>query len=313
MNARSGSWVVVLVLSGAGCGTSNRECNVGADCASGACRSDGSCVAVVPDAGGPGETGGPGLDAGPRSEAGRDAPASVDAGGCVPGPVSTIARDQVILGPGLHATFRIAESATIDTAGQAQSDGSKKWDLSTALPGDHDVLVETVSPAGSWYAADFANAGYASQLSDTVNLLGVFRTSPSALLLGGVVSPTGGAQKTELTYSPEVVTLQFPLMEGATWSTSATVTGYAQGFPGTYTEAYQSTVDAHGKLVTPLATFDVLRVGTVITRTQGVLVTVVRTYTWVTDCFGGVAAITSQNNETQAEFTSAAEVRRIAP
>jgi hypothetical protein len=54
-------------------------------------------------------------------------------------------------------------------------------------------------------------------------------------------------------------------------------------------------------------------VATDLTRTVGALVTTQRTFTFVTDCFGPVAVITSQTDETQPEFTSASEVRRLAP
>ena len=107
----------------------------------------------------------------------------------------------------------------------------------------------------------------------STDLLGVFETSPGALLLRGVVSPTETASKTELTNTPAVSVLKFPLTKGAKWTTDADVGGTAQGVAlfGTYTEKYTSEVDAEGTLKTPLGTFDVLRVKVVLTRTIGVL------------------------------------------
>jgi hypothetical protein len=120
-------------------------------------------------------------------------------------------------------------------------------------------------------------------------------------------------EETELTYKPAVTTLQFPLMQGSTWSTNSKVTGKADGIESLYTEDYKSSVDAYGTMKTPLATFPVQRVGTVLTHTIGGTVTIIRSYVWVTDCYGTIAAMTSDPDEPDAEFTTASEVRRIAP
>jgi hypothetical protein len=225
---------------------------------------------------------------------------------------AVVSRDEVFFAAGLHATYRIATNTSVDTAGQMQMDGSRKWDLSAALTGDQDVLVQTLAPSGYWYGPDFGTATYATQLSVSQNLIGVFQADTSLLLLG-VVSPDNGTMKTELKYNPEVVTLSFPLQASQAWSTNSQVSGTLLGVPALYTEAYASQVDAYGTLVTPLATFHVVRVGTVLTRTVGVVVTVIRSVVFQADCFGTVAAVTSNNNETQSEFTTAAEVRRLAP
>jgi hypothetical protein len=91
------------------------------------------------------------------------------------------------------------------------------------------------------------------------------------------------------------------------------VSGTASGVAAFYTEKYDQKVDARGELVTPFGSFDVLRVKVVLTRTVGAVITVTRTYAFVTECFGTVASITSNANELQEEFTTAAELRRITP
>ncbi len=298
-------------LAGLSCSSPTRECNVGADCASGSCSLDGTCAPVT--------DGGQGFDAGKDALSRGDADggsledAAPVEGSCQASDSGTILRSQVVLLAGLHATFRIAENATVSTAGETLSDGSRAWDLSGAIPGDMDVLVDTLGTTGAWYATKFPTAGYASQLVNTSPLLGVFQATSSALLLQGVVSPDGGLTETELTYAPAVTTLQFPLTQGATWSTSSKVNGKADGVLGVYVEDYTSTADAHGTMKTPLTTFEVLRVGTVLTRKVGITKTIIRSYVWVTDCYGAVAAMTSKDDEPNAEFTTASEVRRIAP
>ena len=298
--------------------TPTRECRVGADCATGICGDDGQCV----------REGTPGVDSGIA----EDAPSSSDGAttdgptgdsslpGCVPNKDGTITRDEVPIAAGLHATYKIGTSENVSTAGTTGAGGKRVWDFSAALASDQSVIVETQALTGKWYETKFPGATYASKLSVSKDLLGVFETSPGALLLRGVVSPTESASGTSLTYTPAVSVLKFPLTMGAAWTTDATASGTAAGvdlafFPTT--EKYESKVDAEGELKTPLGTFNVLRVAIVLTRkvTTGVVVTptVVRSFAFVTECYGTVATVTSADNEANAEFTSASEIRRISP
>ena len=68
-------------------------------------------------------------------------------------------------------------------------------------------------------------------------------------------------------------------------------------------------------MTTPYGAFPVLRVGTVLTRSGAArhVYRDGRTYAWIAECFGSVATATSTDNETNAEFTNDAEVRRVAP
>ncbi|MEZ4314015.1 MAG: hypothetical protein R3F14_38830, partial [Polyangiaceae bacterium] len=86
----------------------------------------------------------------------------------------------------------------------------------------------------------------------------------------------------------------------------------ASGVFASYTETYTSKVDAHGKAMTPYADFPVLRVGTDLTRVGVGIYLTTRTYAFVTECFGNVATVVSQYNETGEEFTSTSEVRRLS-
>lgn len=315
MTHRPLSWLLLLpaLVACAATGSAGAQCSVGAECTSGVCTVDGVCA----DSSGAGGGQSSSSSASSSSSTSTSSTSSGAGGGgsgggslCSPNKDGVITRSEVPLQAGLHATFRAAENATVDTAGKTLGDGSRAWDLDVALPGDHGELVETLPLAGQWFAADFAGSTYAARLSDTQPLLGVFEVTADALLLHGVVSPTGGATQTELKYQPPVKVLAFPIQAGATWSTSATVSGQASGVPGVYSESYQSSVDAHGTLKTPFGTFDVQRVRTNLTRAG---VPTSHSFTFVTECFGSIANVTSQNYETAAEFTNAAEVVRLAP
>lgn len=304
--------LAALVAGTFGCTAGNdKSCNVGADCVSGACL-NGSCLPA--DSGGLDAKLDDGVDGATADSGSGDAPSDVrlDAGGCTPNKDGVITAAEVPLAAGLHATFRVAKDATFGTAGTTGSGGARIWDLSGALAGDADVLVNTLPLAGTWYAPSFPTATYATTLTSSSDLLGVFALDASALSLVGVVSPAGGATRTELKYDPVVPTLPFPLTEGKTLHTSSGVTGVTSGVPSAYNETYDLSVDAHGELLTPFGPFPVLRLKVVLTRTAGV-VTITRSYAFVTECFGTVATITSNVGELSDEFTKAAEVRRLAP
>jgi hypothetical protein len=312
---------LVAALSPACADTPTRECRVGADCASGICADDGQCVRgstpVEAD-------GGADVDASPSTDGSTsDAPAGDSAlPGCVPNKDGTITREEVPITAGLHATYKIGKNENVSTAGTTGAGGKRVWDFSAVLNSDTSVIVETQSLKGKWYESKYAGATYASTLSTSSDLLGVFETSPGALLLRGVVSPTqpSASSGTQLTYTPSVSVLAFPLKVGATWTTNATASGTFKGVDLAFaptTESYVSKVDAAGELKTPLGTFDVLRVGIVLTRkvtSFGVTTTtIVRSFAFVTECYGTVATVTSTDNETTEEFTNAAEIRRLSP
>lgn len=305
----------VSALAPACAETPTRECRVGADCATGVCGDDGQCV----------REGTPGLDAGVTA----DGPSSSDGAtdgptgdssiqGCVPNKDGTITAAEVPIAAGLHATYKIGTNENVSTAGVTTGDagGKRTWDFSGKLDSDQTVIVETQALTGKWYETKFPGATYASKLSVSSDLLGIFETSPGALLLRGVVSPTEAPKKTELTNTPAVSVLKFPLTKGAKWNTDTAVGGTADGTAlfGTYSEKYTSEVDAEGTLKTPLGTFDVLRVKVVLVRTIGFLPSVtVRTFAFVTECYGTVATVTNADSDTNEEFTMAKEIRRIAP
>jgi hypothetical protein len=320
----------VLFAEACSSSTPVTACTVGADCASGACGSDGQCIPVGgvdggggldgAAGGGGGGGGGAGADSGPPDGSPPpDAPFTLGDGGlCTPQNNGTIQASEVPMTPGLRATFVIAENVTVDTAGTTQPDGTRVWDYSGALAGDHSVVVTTDPPTGQWFSGQYPSATYTTKLSDTQPLLGVFQGGTTALLLQGIVSPSNSQQSStnELTYNPFVTTLAFPLKSGASWSTNAEVTGTADGVPvvpGTSYDDYQSSVDATGKLTVPYSTtaFPVQRVKTLLTRTIGATVTVYRSFAFVTECFGTIASVTSGPDESSDEFTNAAEIRRL--
>lgn len=298
MSSRLLALLVLQCSTACGGGDGATTCTRDDECASHFCRADGTC--------GPADVDAPGGDDGP----GPDGPS----GTCSPNHDGMIQAGELPLVAGRMARFRIATDATFDTAGQANADGTRRWDLTGQLAGDTDAPVALLAPTGAWWASDFPMATYAVTLASGSDLQGVFRVTANDVTLLGVVSPDGGTFSTKLTYDPPAKVLAVPFGAGATWSSTSTVSGTAQGAIVAYTEKYASRVDQVGTMKTPYGEFPVLRVATDLTRTSG-LATLAssRTFAWAAECFGTVASVTSQNFETAAEFTDAAEVRRLIP
>lgn len=291
--------VVAVQYFASGCSDVADQCQMHSECASGLCRADGTC-------------GPAGLDGGALIDGGGvDAESGV--AGCMPDHDGTISRAELPLAPGRVATYRVALDAEVSTAGTQMESGKRLWDLSGELPGDEDTGAELVSPEDQWWAELFPNADYATSLSAEAEMLGVFELTDTRLRLLGVVSPQAGTGRTELTYDPPVDVLVLPLTPSSSWTSSATVSGLAQGFASYYTEDYQSSVDALGTLVTPYGEFPVSRVATDLTRQVGAVITTRRTFAFMSECYSQVGMIASQDYEDGAEFSDAAEVRRLAP
>ena len=304
----------LMALSFLGCAEGEMLCRVGADCPSGVCMSNGMC-ALPRDGGMPDAVA---LDTGRRPDAYLvmgDTGVPVDTGvrTCMPNRDGIVSRDEVPLRPGLRATFRIGANATVSTAGTMMG-GVRTWDFSGDYAGDEDVLTELMDPGANWWAPMFPTATHAARLSNSAETLGVFQITGDALLLLGVVSPTAGSGQTRLTYNPPVTVIAFPLQAGSTFTTTSSVSGTASGIFASYTEEYTSVVDATGTLITPFGEMPTLRLRTEMTRTSGfATLTSVRQFTFVAECFGIAALMSSNAFETNVEFTTAAEIRRLAP
>lgn len=322
--------LALLLPSLGGCATTTADgCKVGADCASGVCNVDGTCggeSTTATSGGTTTTTGGSGGSGGASSSTGSattssgssttGAGGSGGGGACSPpNNDGTITQEELPVMVGLHENFSAAASVPVDTAGKVGLGGEHVWDLSAPITGQADEKVETLPIAGQWFAASFPGATYASRLSSTSDLLGVFEVAAGKLLLRGVVSPADGPKATSLVYTTPIVVLSFPIKEGGTWTTSSKITGKASGTTISvfYADTYTSKVDAHGTMKTPFATFPVLRIRVDRLSNLAGIITSSHRFVFVTECFGTVATMVSKDYEMADEFTTAAEVSRLAP
>lgn len=309
--------LIAALVALAGCSADpQKDCRVGADCASGVCQSNGTCAPettaqLTGDAGA--QDGGATTQTDGGSSATQDAGTDGGSSGlCVPNHDRIITAAELPIRAGLRATYKTAEDVTVSTGGTPDGDGGRVWSFEGTLTGDSSALWETESTATAWYSTDFPSATYAARLSSGSDNRGVFEVKSDGLYLLGVVSQSGTYPYTKLAYDPPVKVMALPLSEGLSWSTSTTVSGTYVGAFAYYTEQYDSQVDAHGLAKTPFGEFPVLRVRTVMVR-SGNAYTTTRTFAFAAECFSAVAQVVSQAGETQVEFTSASEVRRLSP
>jgi hypothetical protein len=280
-------------------------CTMDDQCASHFCRADDTCAPVGAVDGGASSDGG----SGGGSDGGSGSGAL-----CTPNHDGMITQSELPLAAGRSANYLVTTSGTWNTAGSAAADNSRTWDLSGALSGDNQEPLTLSAPTGTWWGSDFPTATYATVLSTSEpSLLGVFHVDATGVTLLGVVSTSGGATSTELTYDPPAQILSLPFGAGSAWTSTSTVSGTAEGVVAAYSETYSSTVDLVGTMKTPYGTFPVLRVATDLSRDN---IADNRTFAWVAECFGSVAQAQSQaypNQVPTGEFDNPAELWRITP
>lgn len=292
--------MLLCSIAACGGGGGSNLCEVNEDCESGFCKANGTCGTASGDDGG-------GDDSAPP-----DSPSGL----CSPNADGMVTQAELPLVAGKMARFRVALDTTFDTAGTSAGGGMRAWDLSGALTGDTDKPITLASATGAYWAADFPTATYATPLSQDPDndLIGIFHVDANAVTLLGIVSPAAGQFSTKVTYTPPATILKLPVTSGAQWTSTSNVSGQINGGFVNYDETYESNVDQQGTMKTPYGTFPVMRVATDLTQLQlGVAYNSNRSFSWLAECFGSVANVTSKANESSSEFSDPAEVKRLIP
>lgn len=242
-------------------------------------------------------------------------PVPTDNGLCRVNNDGTIARNELAFLVGASVLYVVNDTGTtvepVDTAGIAHLDraGERLWTFTAPVAADRRVLDEVISPVGRWWASSYSDATFATVVDRSTNLLGVYRVTETALELLGTVSSEQG--RTNLRLSPPVQILRFPLQVGETWEQTVTGAGFVNLTPLTNTNRYTTRVDARGEVRTPAGRFPALRIRTDLSQSVGLFTKTVRTYAWVSECWGVVARIISTDNESAVEFRRASEYRRL--
>jgi hypothetical protein len=239
---------------------------------------------------------------------------------CVPTLDGQISADQLQAAVAVPVSYLVTPQGgtrTVNLDGSVNAQGQQVWDWSYSAPDDELATIEAQTLGPQWYANSFPGGQFEAPLDLADTLEAVYIHSDQALSLMGIASsqqnPANG--ETLIVYQQPVALYQFPLTVGSSWtSVGIDNNSTVDGLPYASTDTYQVSVDASGELLLPDVTFtQALRVRTQTTIVPVVGATVVTQQTsFLFQCFGEVARATSQSNETNPDFTTAAEVRRLS-
>lgn len=238
---------------------------------------------------------------------------------CVPNLDGKIDANEVQPAIGIPLSYLVSPSGVtrdVNLAGTVDANGHTVWDFSVDYANDQVAHIQAQSLTGKWYAGSFPSSGFVVAQDAGDRLEGVILFDASGYHLAGLAStdenPPEG--KTLYVYDTPVDLFRFPLTPGLSYSSTGNVQNATlRGLPYAGKDTYDVKVDGAGTLILPAITFtQALRVRTTLTATPaaGQAVTT-KQDSFLFECFGEVARATSQSNETQDDFTTAAEVRRL--
>ncbi len=205
---------------------------------------------------------------------------------------------------------------TVDLAGKPDAQGHLTWDFAIDYADDQVVHTQATAIKGKWYAASFPDSAFVVPSDAAARVEGVYVYDTSGYHLLGLASfienPTEG--KTLYVYDSPVDIFRFPIAPGQSYTSVGNVkNAMVRGLPYAGRDAYLVNVDGAGTIALPSITFSqALRVRTTLTATPTAgMAQTTRQTSFLFECFGEVARATGQPNETQDNFTNAAEVRRL--
>ncbi len=244
------------------------------------------------------------------------APAPLD---CLPNLDGTIDSHEVKAVLGVPVKYLVSPSGKdrpVDVVGAVDGAGHRLWKMDVDLADDQSITVSASALVGKWYAASFPGGQFVAPFDAAARLEAVYAQDDTALFLLGLASkdpsPTEG--KTLLVYTTPIAVFRFPLTPGKSWvSTSVVSNATVRGLPYAGTDTYEVVDDATGELdLVDLKFTQAHRVRTKVTTAPSAGANVVtQQVSFVFECFGEIARATSKQGEPNADFTTAAEVRRF--
>ena len=238
---------------------------------------------------------------------------------CVPNLDGRITADELLVGFDVPVAYRINPSGdprSVDLIGLVDQDGVRVWDFSSDDTDDKELLVSASQPAAKWYSTSFPDADFVAPLDAAGRIDGVYRRTDSGVFLLGYASaeemPDEG--QTLVVYDQPVALYQLPLEEGAEWVSVGEVrNATVRDLPYAGRDVYTVRVDATGELWLPELQFEqVLRIRTDLAIEPAIGEGLTRKQvSYVFECFGEVARVVSEDNETDEDFDRAVELRRL--
>lgn len=246
-------------------------------------------------------------------------PAAQEPLACMPNLDGQIDANELQAAVGVSVSYLVSPAGAtrpVDLAGAMGSDGRIRWDWSARVADDRVAHLEATAIEGKWYAGSFPGAQFVAPFDAGHTIDSVYSHTDQALLLHGIASveENGAAGQTLMAYQQPIELYRFPLKLGGTWIAAGKVeNGMMRGLQYAGRDVYEVSIDGTGTLILPDITFSqVLRVRTKVTLepVAGMSVTQLQT-SFFFECFGEVARATSQTAETELNFATASEVRRL--
>jgi hypothetical protein len=250
-----------------------------------------------------------------------DVPAA-DAGPftCLPNLDGQIDATELGAAVGVPITYEVSAPGVpqpVDLVGQVDGSGKRIWDFSPSLATDVPTTIQASALEGKWYVASFPGGQWSAPVDVAGSIEGVYSADSAAIYLLGLASadPAPKEGKTLVVYGAPVALYRFPIKADASWISTGTVTGgMLRGLAYAGTDTYESADVAVGQVLLHDYTFtQVHRVRTKATVTPSVgQAAVTRQDSFLFECFGEVVRATSKVGEASDDFTTAAELRRLA-
>lgn len=219
---------------------------------------------------------------------------------------------------GATAGYLVADPVkdrTVDLVG-GQRDGKTFWTFNQDYSDDRVARIGASPLAGKWYADRFSNLTDAFVTPLDLNGVneGIYTNDGNTFSLHGIASAQDGPNHTILPYATPITLYRFPLKPGLTYTTSGDVkNGEFNGLPYAGRDTYEVTVVGAGELtLEDLVAKQALRVNLKVTVSPAAgIVTVTRQSQYLFECIGELVRATSHAGEENADFTNAAELRRL--
>ncbi len=246
-------------------------------------------------------------------------PGAIDELECVPNLDGRIDAEELGVAFELPISYRVSpagEQRPIDVVGDDDGASRVAWDWSSDDADDELVVIAASHAADHWFADTFPGGEFVTPVDSDGRVLGVYARDASSVRLLGLASATPDPPEgqTLVTYEPPIVAYRFPIQPGQEWVSTGTVRGGTiRGLPYAGRDIYEFSVDAVGTLDLPDISFgQAHRLRTRVTLQPAVgVATSTRQVSFLFECFGEVARATSLPDESDPDFTTASEVRRI--
>jgi hypothetical protein len=237
---------------------------------------------------------------------------------CVPNLDAQIDSAELAAGIGVPARFLVSphgEMRTVDLRGKPRGD-QFIWDWSYEEPNDQLAVIEAAEVAGKWYADSFPGGQFVAAFDLGRSTQAIYSRTDNALRLHGLASAVENPPEgqTLMVYDTPVEVYRFPIEPGREWVSVGEVNNATfRGLPYAGRDIYEVKVEAMGELLLPSFRFEqVHKVHTKVSvqPAAGESATT-HQVSFLFECFGEVARATSQSGETDRDFSTAAEVRRL--